>query len=239
MEYTFYTFIIGKSNRLAYTAAMKIVANLGHVYNPLFIYGGVGTGKTHLLHAIGHDVLSKNPQMCVLYVTSEMFVSELIEAVMKGSLDDFRAKYHEADVLMIDDIQFLSGKASSQEELLYLLDVFKSVNKQVVLSSDRLPKKIPKMNEHLLARIEGGIIADIQSPDLEMRVAILRKDAQADGIDIPDDVMSYIAENIKSDIYKLKGALSRVALYASAYDEPITKEIAIEALKNIFIEEDT
>ena len=238
MEYTSDTFIVGKSNRLAYTAAMEVVANLGHVYNPLFIYGGVGTGKTYLLHAIEHNFLSKNPQKCVLYVTSETFVSGLIEAVMKGSLDDFRAKYHEADVLMIDDIQFLSGKASSQEELLYLLDVFKSVNKQVVLSSDRLPKKIPKMNEHLLARIEGGIIADIQSPDLEMRVAILRKDAQADGIDIPDDVMSYIAENIKSNIYKLKGALSRVALDASASAEPITEETAMEALKNIYIEEE-
>ena len=238
MEYTFDTFIIGKSNRLAYTAAMKIVANLGHVYNPLFIYGGVGTGKTYLLHAIERNFLSKNTQIRVLYVTSETFVSGLIEVVMKGNLDEFREKYHEADVLMIDDIQFVSGKASSQEELLYLLDVITDVGKQVVLSSDRPPKKIPKMNDHLLARIEGGIIADIQPPDLEMRIAILRKVTQADGIVIPDDVINYIAENIKSNIYKLKGALSRVALYASASAEPITEETAIEALKNIYIEEE-
>lgn len=237
MEYTFDTFIVGKSNRLAYTAAMEVVTNLGHAGNPLFIYSGVGTGKTHLLHAISHDVLSKNHK-CVLYVTSETFVSGLIEAVMKGILDEFREKYREADALMIDDIQFLSGKASSQEELIYLIDVLKSYGKLVVLSSDRPPKKIPNMNEHLLARIEGGIIADIQPPDLEMRIAILRKVAQADGIVIPDDVINYIAENIKSNIYKLKGALSRVALYASASAEPITEETAIEALKNIYIEEE-
>ena len=238
-KFTFDSFVVGESNQMAYNAARDIIANPGHTHNPFLIFGGVGLGKTHLMHAIGHEILVKNPEMRVLYVSSETITNELIDAIKNEKLEAFRNKYRTLDVLMVDDFEFFCGKKGTQAAILSIFKTLLESNKRIVLSSDCPPKKIRKLNEHLLARLESGLIVDIQTPDFDLRVAILEKKAQLDGINIPDDVLAYIASHIDSNIFKLLGALSRTVAYASLNNQSITKELAADALKNIFMECDT
>lgn len=238
-KYTFDSFVVGKSNQLAYNTALDIITNPGHVHNPFLVFGGAGVGKTHLLHAICHEILSRNPDMRILYVSTEMLVNELIYSVMNDNLAAFQKKYRTLDVLIVDDIQFFSDKKSSQAEFLNTFKTLHEANKQIILSSDCPPQKIRRIDEHLIARLECGLITDIQAPDFDMRIAILKRKAQIDGISIADDVIAYIASHIESNIFKLLGALSRTVAYASLKNQPITKELAADALDNIFMEGET
>ena len=232
-RYTFETFVTGSSNQLAHAAAQGVAAQPGKVYNPLFMYGGVGLGKTHLMHAIGNKVLHDHPEMRVLYVSSEKLTNELIDSIRRGFPERFRAKYRQIDVLMIDDIQFISGKESTQMEFFNTFNDLKDAEKAIVISSDRPPKELEQLEERLRSRFEGGLIADIQPPDFEMRVGILRNKAQMEHYSVPDDVLKYIANHIDSNIRELEGALTRLVAYASLMGRPITTELAAEALKDI------
>ena len=233
-KYTFDTFVTGKSNQLAHAASISVAENPGHGYNPLFLYGGVGLGKTHLMHAIGHRILKNHPEMRVLYVSSEKFTNELINSIRDGHPEKFRDKYRTIDVLMVDDIQFLSGKTSTQEEFFHTFNALHDDNKQIILSSDRPPKEVEKLEERLRSRFEWGLITDIQAPDLETRIAILRKKAMVDNIEVPNDVMFAIANRIDTNIRELEGALTRVCAYASLTKQPVTTNVVSEALKDLF-----
>ena len=233
-KYTFETFVTGKSNQLAHAASISVAENPGHGYNPLFLYGGVGLGKTHLMHAIGHRILASHPEMRVLYVSSEKFTNELINSIRDGHPERFRDKYRTIDVLMVDDVQFLSGKQSTQEEFFHTFNALHDDNKQIILSSDRPPKEVKELEERLRSRFEWGLITDIQAPDLETRIAILRKKAMVDHIDVPNDVMFSIANRIDTNIRELEGALTRVVAYASLTKQPVTTDVALEALKDLF-----
>jgi chromosomal replication initiator protein len=232
-KYTFETFIIGNSNRLAHAASVAVAEAPSKAYNPLFLYGGVGLGKTHLMHAIGHYVTANNPGCKVLYVTSEKFTNELINAIRDDKNESFRAKYRNIDVLLIDDIQFIGGKERTQEEFFHTFNALYEANKQIIISSDKSPNEITTLEERLRSRFEWGLIADIQSPDIETRVAILNKKAQLEKVDIPYDVLSFIAGKIPSNIRQLEGALIRVIAYNSLTDAPITMDVASEALKDL------
>ena len=232
-KYTFDTFVIGSGNRFAHAASLAVAEAPAKAYNPLFIYGGVGLGKTHLMHAIGHYVLEHNPTANVVYVTCEKFTNEFINSIRDNRPDDFRNKYRNADILLIDDIQFLAGKESTQEEFFHTFNTLHSENKQIVISSDRPPKEIPTLEDRLRSRFEWGLITDITPPDLETRIAILRKKAKAEGLDIPNEVMIYIANQIDTNIRELEGALIRVVAYSSLENRDITSELAAEALKGI------
>ena len=232
-RYTFDTFVTGSSNQLAAAAAQGVAKDPGRVYNPLFMYGGVGLGKTHLMHAIGNRVLKNHPDMRVLYVSSEKFMNEMIDSIRDRTMNKFRAKYRKIDVLMIDDIQFLSGKESTQTEFFNTFNELKDAEKAIVLSSDRQPRELEQLTERLRSRFEGGLIADIQPPDFEMRVGILRNKAQMEHYDVPDTVLNYIANHIDSNIRELEGALTRVVVYADLMKKPITTDLAAEALKDI------
>ncbi|GIN64517.1 chromosomal replication initiator protein DnaA [Robertmurraya siralis] len=230
---TFDTFVIGSGNRFAHAASLAVAEAPAKAYNPLFIYGGVGLGKTHLMHAIGHYVLEHNPSAKVVYLSSEKFTNEFINSIRDNKATEFRNKYRKVDVLLIDDIQFLAGKESTQEEFFHTFNTLHEENKQIVISSDRPPKEIPTLEDRLRSRFEWGLITDITPPDLETRIAILRKKAKAEGLDIPNEVMLYIANQIDSNIRELEGALIRVVAYSSLINKDINADLAAEALKDI------
>lgn len=232
-KYTFDTFVIGAGNRFAHAASLAVAEAPAKAYNPLFIYGGVGLGKTHLMHAIGHYVLEHNPSAKVMYISSEKFTNEFINAIQYNRTEDFRNKYRSIDVLLIDDIQFLAGKEQTQEEFFHTFNTLHEENKQIIISSDRPPKDIPTLEDRLRSRFEWGLITDIQPPDLETRVAILLKKAKADGLNIPNDVIMYIANKIDTNIRELEGALIRVVAYSSLINHDLSAELAAEALKDI------
>jgi chromosomal replication initiator protein len=232
-RYTFDTYVVGSSNQFAHAASMAVGEQLSKAYNPLFIYGGVGLGKTHLLHAIGHLARQRDPKIKVSYVSSEKFTNDLINAIRFDATVEFRNRYRSLDLLLIDDIQFIAGKERTQEEFFHTFNDLYDSSKQIVISSDSLPREIPTLEERLRSRFEWGLIADIQSPDLETKAAILRKKAQAQGVRLPDEVSLFIAKHVKSNIRELEGSLIRLMAHASFTHREITMELAQEVLKEL------
>lgn len=232
-KYTFDSFVVGNSNRFAHAACYAVAESPSKAYNPLFIYGGVGLGKTHLMQAIGHRILSKYPNYTVTYISSEQFTNELIGSIKDDTTSGFRNRYRSKDVLMIDDIQFLAGKERTQEEFFHTFNTLYESNKQLVISSDRPPRSIPTLENRLRSRFEWGLITDIQPPDLETRIAILRKKAQSEDLNVPYDTLDYIANSIDSNIRELEGALIRLVAYATLGNKPLNMSTATEALKDI------
>ena len=230
-KFTFNNFVVGPSNQFAHAAARAVAEVLYTAYNPLFIYGGVGLGKTHLMHAIGHHILSVDTGIRICFVSSERFMNEMISSIRYDRMPQFRSKYRNMDVLMVDDIQFFSDKERTQEEFFHTFNALFEMRKQLVFSSDRYPKEIPNLEERLCSRFEWGLLADIQPPDLETKVAILRKKAEMERIDLPDDVSLFLAERIRSNVRELEGSLIRLGAYASLSGRPITVSLAQEVLK--------
>lgn len=240
-RYVFSTFVIGSNNRFAHAASLAVAESPSDSYNPLFLYGGAGLGKTHLMHAIGHHIVRHTPNKKVLYVSSEMFTNELIKAIRENKTIEFRKKYRSIDVLLIDDIQFIEKKESVQEEIFHTFNTLYEANKQIIISSDRPPKEIATLEERLRSRFEWGLIADIQPPDFETRVAILCKKAELEEISINDEfmeVIKVIAEKIQNNIRELEGAFIRVVAYASLTGQNINKELAKDVLKDVFSSSD-
>jgi chromosomal replication initiator protein len=237
-RYTFDTFIVGPSNQFAHAACRAVAEAPSRSYNPLFIYGGVGLGKTHLMHAIGQFVLQHNRNLKLTYISSERFMNEMINAVRYDRILDFRERYRSVDVLLVDDIQFVSGKEGTQTEFFHTFNALYDAQKQIVLSSDRPPHEIPALEERLRSRFEWGLIADIQSPDLETKVAILKRKAETEAVPLPDSVAMYIAGRIKSNIRELEGSLIRLIAFASLTGRDISLELTKEVLKNVIDQED-
>ena len=235
-KYTFDSFVVGSSNHFPHAAAQAVAQNPGTAYNPLFIYGGVGLGKTHLMHAIGHYVKENNKNASVMYVTSETFTNELINAIQQDKRLEFRRRFRNVDILMIDDVQFISKSQATQEEFFNTFNTLHNANKQIVISSDRPPKEIAKLEERLCSRFEWGLIADIQPPDVETRIAILRNRARIDNIDVGDDIIQFIADHVHSNIRELEGCLTRVVAFSRLRRQPLTLAITAEALKDLFPE---
>ena len=229
-RYTFDTFVVGNANRFAKAASVAVAESPGDAYNPLFIYGGVGLGKTHLMHAIGHEVAKRNPGQRQLYVTSENFTNELIAAIQNNKNMEFRNRFRNLDLLMIDDIQFIAGRERTQEEFFHTFNTLHAAGKQIIITSDKPPKEIARLEERLCSRFEWGLIADIQRPDLETRIAILRQKAQNEDIVVSDDVLDIIANVVESNIRELEGSLARVVAYAALENRPVTAELVGEAL---------
>lgn len=232
-NYTFDNFVIGETNKHAHAAAVAVAESPAKAFNPLFLYSGAGLGKTHLMHSIGNYVLKHYPELKVFYVPSVNFTNEIIEAIRKGKTKEFRDKYQQIDVILIDDIQFLIGKERTQEEFFHIFNYLRDNGKQIVLSSDKPPKDIETLEERLRTRFEWGVTVDIQPPDYETRMAILQNKAELDGLVIPNDVMQYIASNIKSSIREIEGALNKICVYANLERAPITLELAEISLKDL------
>ena len=241
-RYTFDTFVVGSNNKFAHAASLAVAESPGTVYNPLFLYGGVGLGKTHLMHSIAHFIKTNHPNMKILYVTSEQFTNEVIDAIRTGNanpsaLSELREKYRNIDVLLVDDIQFIIGKASTQEEFFHTFNTLHEAGKQIVISSDRPPKDMTVLEERFSSRFEWGLMADIQSPDFETRIAILQKKQENDGFYVKKEVIDYIASNIKSNIRELEGSLNKVIALANLEQSEANLELAKKALKDIIIPE--
>ncbi|WP_343252559.1 chromosomal replication initiator protein DnaA [Ligaoa zhengdingensis] len=232
-EYTFSTFIVGPSNKFAHAASLAVATNPAGAYNPLFIYGGSGLGKTHLLYAICNEVLKNKPETNIIYVKGENFTNELIEAIRSESTAEFHNKYRQADVLLVDDIQFIGGKESTQEEFFHTFNTLYEANKQIVLTSDRPPKEIKTLEDRLRTRFEWGLLADVQPPDFETRVAIIRRKAELLDIDIPDDVAEYMANKLKTNIRQLEGAVKKMKAYKLLAGTPPSILIAQNAIRDI------
>jgi chromosomal replication initiator protein len=236
VKYTFDTFVIGAGNRFAHAAALAVSETPGVVYNPLFIYGGVGLGKTHLLHAVGQYVEDQDPSVRVRYVTCENFTNDFINSVRDNAPLGFQKRYRENDVLLIDDIQFLEGKIETQEAFFHTFNTLYEENKQIVITSDRHPKYIPTLENRLVSRFEWGLVTDIQPPDLETRIAILRKKALMDHLQVDDEVLTFIASKVSTNIRELEGALVRILAYASLYGRTVSVALAEEVLKDILLD---
>jgi chromosomal replication initiator protein len=232
-RYTFDTFIVGPSNQFAHAACRAVAETPSRSYNPLFIHGGVGLGKTHLMHAIGHYVVHHHPRLSLLYISSERFMNEMINAVRFDRILDFRSRYRSVDVLLVDDIQFVSGKEGTQNEFFHTFNALHDAQKQIVISSDRPPHEIPALEERLRSRFEWGLIADINPPDIETKAAILKKKAEGEALPLPDSVAMYLASRIKTNIRELEGSLIRLIAYASLTSKPLTIELAQEVLRNV------
>lgn len=232
-KFVFETFVIGNSNRFAHAAAQAVANNPAHAYNPLFLYGGVGLGKTHLMHAIGNRIKQNNPSMKVLYTSSEKFTNEIINSIQNKTTEAFRQKYRNIDCLIIDDIQFLKGKEQTQVEFFHTFNALKDANKQIIISSDRPPREIETLEDRLRSRFDQGLTADIQPPDLETRMAILRKKAASDHIELPNDVITLLATNIATNIREIEGAYTKIVAYTSLMDMPITVETAQKVLQDM------
>ena len=232
-KYTFDSFVIGGSNSMAYAAAKAVAKDPAGAYNPLFLYGGVGLGKTHLMHAIGNEVKRNKPKARIIYVTSETFTNEMIQSIQDNKRVNFRRKYRNADVLMVDDIQFIAGKVGAQEEFFNTFNALHSSGKQIVISSDRPPMELTTLEERLRSRFEGGLIMDIQPPDAETRIAILKKKAETDGVEVDEKVISFIAEKVNSNIRQLEGCFNRVVTYSTFTRQPINVSLAEAALRDI------
>lgn len=232
-KYTFEKFVVGRSNQFAHAASMGAAETPGKTYNPLFIYGGVGLGKTHLMHAIGHSIKERNKHMRVSYITSEKFMNELINAIRYDKTPTFRDKFRSIDVLLMDDVQFLAGKERTQEEFFHTFNTLHNEQKQIVMTSDCPPRDIPTLEERLHSRFEWGLIADIEPPDLETKVAILKRKADMDGIELDDDIAIFIASKVRSNVRELEGSLVRLLAISSLRGIPISKMLAQDALKNI------
>ncbi len=225
-KYTFETFVVGKNNEFAYVTAKEVAKNPGKVYNPLFIYGGVGLGKTHLMHAIGNYILERNPKFKIVYIPAEEFINELIYAIQNNKVSAFKEKYKNIDLLLVDDIQFLAGKEKSQEEFFHIFNYLYGAEKQIVITSDSPPNKIPNLMERLKSRFEWGVIVDISPPDFETRLAILRKKCELENIKVPDEVLEYLAKVFTKNIRELEGALLTLKAQAKLLKQPITLELA-------------
>ena len=235
-NYTFDTFVVGSNNRFAHSASLAVAESPGEAYNPLYIYGGPGLGKTHLMHSIGHFILERNPDAKIICVTSEEFTNEVIESIRSGNaaaMNKFREKYRTIDVLMIDDVQFIIGKESTQEEFFHTFNALHAAHKQIILSSDKPPKEMETLDERFRSRFEWGLIADIQPPDYETRMAILRKNAETYDRQIDEEIIKYIATNIKSNIRELEGAFNKIIAFAKLNKVDLTLSLAEEALKDV------
>lgn len=235
-KYTFEEFVAGSSNQFAVAAAMAVANNPATTYNPLFVYGGVGLGKTHLVNAVGNTIFKNNPEMKVCYYTSEKFMNELINSLRYAKMDEFRNKFRSMDVLLIDDVQFIAGKERTQEEFFHTFNALYESHKQIVVTSDKFPKEIPGLEERLRSRFEWGLIADIQPPDVETKQAILKMKAEQNGIHLPEDVALFLATSVSSNVRELEGYLIRIGAYASLTSTPVTLEMAREVLKDILVE---
>jgi chromosomal replication initiator protein len=236
-RYVFEKFVIGANNRLAHAAALAVADKPAATFNPLFIYGGVGLGKTHLLHAIGHRALARNPGLQVRYVSSETFTNDMVNAIRQNRNEDFRSRYRTIDILMIDDIQFIAGKEGTQEEFFHTFNALYQAGKQIIISSDRPPKAIPTMTDRLRSRFEGGLLADIQAPDLETREAILGEKGRELNVNVPSDVLEYVARKVQSNIRELEGALNKIIALSQLYQRPITLELSVQALSDALLEQ--
>ncbi|MBQ8655285.1 MAG: chromosomal replication initiator protein DnaA [Clostridia bacterium] len=238
-KYTFDSFVVGGGNRFAHAAALAVAESPADAYNPLFIYGGVGLGKTHLMHAIGHYVQEQYPDKKLLYITSENFTTELITAIQQGRNTEFRYRFRNVDILMVDDIQFIAGRDATQEEFFHTFNTLHSAGKQIILTSDRPPNEIAKLQERLSSRFAWGLIADVTKPDIETRIAILREKARQEHMNIPDEVLELIADHVVSNIRELEGSLIRLNAYAQLVNKPVTVEVAHEALREVLVQPKT
>ena len=234
-KYTFDTFVVGSNNRFAHAASLAVAESPADAYNPLFIHGGVGLGKTHLMHAIGHYVQQQYPEKRLLYITSENFTNELISAIQQNRNTEFRNRFRNVDILMVDDIQFIAGRDSTQEEFFHTFNALHTAGKQIILTSDKPPQEITRLEERLSSRFAWGLIADIARPDIETRIAILREKARQDHVNVGDDVLEMIASNVDSNIRELEGSLTRLVAYSNLVGQPITAELCQSALRDIFV----